>query len=513
MGEEGELWLRGPQVMQGYWQQPDETAKTITEDGWLRTGDIARMDEDGYFYIVDRLKDIIIASGFNIVPREVEEVLFQHPKVQEAVVAGVPDAYRGETVKAYVVLKPGQTATAEEIIGVLRGTAGALQGAQAGRVPLRAAEDAGRQVPAPRAGGGREEEARIVGWRKAGEAVESEQAAARPLGDCLPVASFSAQILSLAPSFPPGYNADNQRSWSLRLATVNPSELAARATTRSRLLPYFALIGGVLCISFTAIFTKWAAMPGPVAAAWRMTVAILVLAVPFAREARRWTDHERAGVKWGMLGGLWFALNLGMLNSALLLTSAANATLLDNTAPIWVGLGALVLFKEKLGPRYWIGLTLALLGAAVVTGFNLSAGFSLQAGDALAFFGAIFYAGYLLTTQRARRNLGALSYVWIMGATAAASLFARQPGHGSAAHRLPAPVLPVHRRGRRSLASRRLAAHRLLAGPLARLGSRDRSARSAGRDRVAGRTLARRSAFCPPGRGRRPRIVRHLPLP
>ena len=208
------------------------------------------------------------------------------------------------------------------------------------------------------------------------------------------------------------------------MATVNPSELAARATTRSRLLPYFALIGGVLCISFTAIFTKWAAMPGPVAAAWRMTVAILVLAVPFAREARRWTDHERAGVKWGMLGGLWFALNLGMLNSALLLTSAANATLLDNTAPIWVGLGALVLFKEKLGPRYWIGLTLALLGAAVVTGFNLSAGFSLQAGDALAFFGAIFYAGYLLTTQRARRNLGALSYVWIMGATAAASLFA-----------------------------------------------------------------------------------------
>ena len=115
-GEEGELWLRGPQVMQGYWGRPDETAKTITEDGWLRTGDIARMDSDGYFYIVDRLKDIIIASGFNIVPREVEEVLFEHPKVQEAVVAGVPDAYRGETVKAYVVLRSGETATADELI-------------------------------------------------------------------------------------------------------------------------------------------------------------------------------------------------------------------------------------------------------------------------------------------------------------------------------------------------------------------------------------------------------------
>ena len=115
-GEEGELWLRGPQVMQGYWGRPDETAKTITEDGWLRTGDIARMDSDGYFYIVDRLKDIIIASGFNIVPREVEEVLFEHPKVQEAVVAGVPDAYRGETVKAYVVLRSGEAATADELI-------------------------------------------------------------------------------------------------------------------------------------------------------------------------------------------------------------------------------------------------------------------------------------------------------------------------------------------------------------------------------------------------------------
>ncbi len=115
VGEEGELWVKGPQLMKGYYNKPEETAKTITEDGWLRTGDIARRDEEGYFYIVDRLKDIIIASGFKIVPREVEEVLFLHPKVQEAVVAGVPDKYRGETVKAYVVLKPEQTCTAEEI--------------------------------------------------------------------------------------------------------------------------------------------------------------------------------------------------------------------------------------------------------------------------------------------------------------------------------------------------------------------------------------------------------------
>jgi long-chain acyl-CoA synthetase len=116
VGQEGELVIRGPQVMKGYWQQEAETANVIDEDGWFHTGDIGKMDEDGSFYIVDRKKDLIIASGYNIVPREVEEVLYMHPKVQEAVVAGVPDAHRGETVKAYVVLKEGQTCTVDEVI-------------------------------------------------------------------------------------------------------------------------------------------------------------------------------------------------------------------------------------------------------------------------------------------------------------------------------------------------------------------------------------------------------------
>jgi long-chain acyl-CoA synthetase len=116
VGEAGELAVKGPQVMKGYWNMPEETALVLDEEGWLYTGDVAKMDEDGFFYIVDRKKDIIIASGYNIVPREVEEVLYEHPKVQEAVVAGVPDPYRGETVKAYIVLKAGQSATPEEII-------------------------------------------------------------------------------------------------------------------------------------------------------------------------------------------------------------------------------------------------------------------------------------------------------------------------------------------------------------------------------------------------------------
>jgi len=118
-GGEGELCICGPQVMKGYWNLPDETANTIRvgADGrrWLYTGDIARVDEDGFTYIVQRKKDMIIVSGFNVYPGEIESVLFTHPAVMEAVVIGVPDSYRGEAVKAFVVLKPGASATAGDL--------------------------------------------------------------------------------------------------------------------------------------------------------------------------------------------------------------------------------------------------------------------------------------------------------------------------------------------------------------------------------------------------------------
>jgi long-chain acyl-CoA synthetase len=113
-GEIGELVVKGPQVMKGYLNMPTETANALRAD-WLYTGDIARMDEDGYFYIVDRKKELIKPGGFQVWPREVEEVICENPKVLEAGVAGIPDAYRGETVKAWVVLKPNETATADEI--------------------------------------------------------------------------------------------------------------------------------------------------------------------------------------------------------------------------------------------------------------------------------------------------------------------------------------------------------------------------------------------------------------
>jgi long-chain acyl-CoA synthetase len=115
IGESGELIIKGPQIMKGYLNMPEETAAAL-KDGWLHTGDVARMDEDGYFYIVDRKKDMIVASGYNVYPREVEEVLFEHLDVAEAVAIGIPDEYRGESVKAFVVKRPGATTKEDEIL-------------------------------------------------------------------------------------------------------------------------------------------------------------------------------------------------------------------------------------------------------------------------------------------------------------------------------------------------------------------------------------------------------------
>ena len=115
IGESGELIIKGPQVMKGYLNMPDETAETL-KGGWLYTGDVAKMDESGYFYIVDRKKDMIVASGFNVYPREIEEVLFEHSDVAEAVAIGVADEYRGESVKAFVVKRSGASTTEEEVL-------------------------------------------------------------------------------------------------------------------------------------------------------------------------------------------------------------------------------------------------------------------------------------------------------------------------------------------------------------------------------------------------------------
>ena len=108
-GEVGEIVIRGHNVMKGYWERPEATEESIDADGWFRSGDMAKVDEDGYFFIVDRKKDLIIRGGYNVYPREVEEILYEHPAVQEAAVVGVPDDSLGEEVAAAVVLKEGET--------------------------------------------------------------------------------------------------------------------------------------------------------------------------------------------------------------------------------------------------------------------------------------------------------------------------------------------------------------------------------------------------------------------
>ena len=119
VGQTGELIIKGPQIMQGYWKNPEETAAAL-KDGWLYTGDIAKMDEDGYFYIVDRKKDMIISAGYNVYPREIDEVLYGHPNVQEACTIGLPHPTRGEQVKVFVVLRQADSTSKEDLINYCR---------------------------------------------------------------------------------------------------------------------------------------------------------------------------------------------------------------------------------------------------------------------------------------------------------------------------------------------------------------------------------------------------------
>lgn len=115
IGEIGEIVVKGPQVMKGYWNKPNETTEVLSDEGWLKTGDLGYMDKKGYFYIVDRKKEMIIAGGFNVYPREIEEILYKYEKIKEVAVVGVKDEYRGETVKSFIVLKEGMECTIEEL--------------------------------------------------------------------------------------------------------------------------------------------------------------------------------------------------------------------------------------------------------------------------------------------------------------------------------------------------------------------------------------------------------------
>lgn len=214
-------------------------------------------------------------------------------------------------------------------------------------------------------------------------------------------------------------------------ATDHTAVTATQATA-SRGRVYGALALGIMCIALSAIFVKLAiGVPGTVSAFYRVAIAAVALALPFARGQRQ---KGRAGGARGRLGwriwalagvaGVFFALDLGLWNTSLGYTSAANATLLGNDAPLVVGLGALLLFHERPRATYWLGLVVALLGMSVIVGWDILTRSPLGAGDLLALLAGVFYAGYLLTTQRIRARMDTLPSLWVASATGAILLLA-----------------------------------------------------------------------------------------
>lgn len=196
---------------------------------------------------------------------------------------------------------------------------------------------------------------------------------------------------------------------------------ATRPVVASPTLAYLALGAACFCIGMSAIFIKWAGVAGPVAAVYRVGIATLVLTLPFAwgRLRHAGPTLPRRALALALFSGILFAGDLGIWSEAVRFTSAANATLLGNLAPLWVALGALVLWRVRLRGIFWAGLGLAFVGGAIVVSQDLQAGTTFGYGDALAVTASIFYAGYMLNTQHSRRTLGTLTFMWfsVLGST------------------------------------------------------------------------------------------------
>jgi len=183
-------------------------------------------------------------------------------------------------------------------------------------------------------------------------------------------------------------------------------------------LPYLGIAIGVVALGFSAIFVRWAGAPGPVTGFYRMSLASVVL-VPFALARHGGpASWPRAGLRLALLGGAFLAIDIALWNTSVGMTSAANATLFANTAPLWVALAARLLFHERLGGRFWVSLILILAGAVAVLGTDFSRHITLGVGDLLAVAASLFYAGYYVLTQAGRRHLASLAYVAAAGIAA-----------------------------------------------------------------------------------------------
>lgn len=200
---------------------------------------------------------------------------------------------------------------------------------------------------------------------------------------------------------------------------------------KNPILPYLALIMGILCLSFSAMFGKWANAPGPVIGFYRIGMASLILLPVFLyRRGKLGVKFPKAILLFPILGGIFTALDHGTWNSSLRYTSAANATLLGNTAPLWVALFAWLIFRQKLRGSFWVGLALALGGAMIVLGSDFIRHPSIGVGDLLAITAGVFYAGYFLVTERGRQKMDTLSYIWLVDLVAAFTLLLISMGMG-----------------------------------------------------------------------------------
>ena len=187
-------------------------------------------------------------------------------------------------------------------------------------------------------------------------------------------------------------------------------------------LPYIALAAGILALSFSAMFVRWANAPGPVTGFYRVFLSSLLLTPFFLRDYRAQRNIHRTNILFPVLAGLFTAGDFALWNTSVQYTTAANATLLGNTAPLWVALGAWLLFREKLTGRFWLGLGLALAGATLILGTDFLLRPRLGIGDLMAIGTGMFYGGYFLSTQRSRKHFNPLKHLWLMGASASFGL-------------------------------------------------------------------------------------------
>lgn len=192
---------------------------------------------------------------------------------------------------------------------------------------------------------------------------------------------------------------------------------------RSRTLALVALLGGVLILGFAAIFVKWADAPGPVTALYRMLIGAAVI-TPFflVRRGVSLSKLPRRGVFIALVGGSLFGTDMAIWMTAVGISGATVPTLMANTAPLWVGVGSLLIFRERLTAGFWVGLVLAVCGVVLVFGHDLRGGQGLGRGTALGLVAALFYAGFVLATQEGRRHLDTVAYLWISTLGAAAAL-------------------------------------------------------------------------------------------